>query len=53
MVQQPVIQLGTAIHGKCLSGGALNDIQKPLRAHKKPLRPSKKQLENGFSLFEF
>jgi hypothetical protein len=33
-VLQPVIQLGTANHGKSLSGGALNTIQKPLRAHK-------------------
>jgi hypothetical protein len=27
---QPVIQFGTAIHGKSLSGGALNRIQKLL-----------------------
>jgi hypothetical protein len=29
-VLQPVIQLGTAIHGKSLSGGALNRVQKLL-----------------------
>jgi hypothetical protein len=27
-VQQPVIQLGTAIHGKSFSGGTLNRFQK-------------------------
>jgi hypothetical protein len=32
-VKQPVIQLGTAIHGKSFSGGALNGVQKLLRAH--------------------
>jgi hypothetical protein len=29
-MQQPVIQFGTAIHGKSLSGGALNRVQKLL-----------------------
>ena len=29
-MQQPVIQLGTAIHGKILSGGVLNCCQKIL-----------------------
>jgi hypothetical protein len=29
-VLQPVIQFGTAIHGKSLSGGALNRVQKLL-----------------------
>jgi hypothetical protein len=29
-MQQPVIQLRTAIHGKSFSGGALNRVQKPL-----------------------
>ena len=38
-VQQPVIQFGTAIHGKDLSGGALNYVQKPLRAHECSSRP--------------
>jgi hypothetical protein len=28
MVQQPVVQLGTAIHGDSFSGGALNRAQK-------------------------
>jgi hypothetical protein len=32
VVLQPVIQPGTAIDGKNLSGGALNRMQKPLRA---------------------
>ena len=31
-VQQPVIQFGTAIHGKSFSGGALNGFQKLLHA---------------------
>jgi hypothetical protein len=34
VVLQPVIQLGTAIHGKGFSGGALNRVQKPVRLHK-------------------
>ena len=29
-VQQPVVQFGTAIHGKSFSGGALNRVQKLL-----------------------
>jgi hypothetical protein len=29
-VLQPVVQFGTAIHGKSLSGGALNGVQKLL-----------------------
>ncbi|MGP8185383.1 MAG: hypothetical protein ACLQKY_04870 [Terracidiphilus sp.] len=37
---QPVVQLGTAIHGKGFSGGALNGIQKLLRAHKSTPRPT-------------
>ncbi|MGB6688405.1 MAG: hypothetical protein WBE76_11235 [Terracidiphilus sp.] len=31
-VQQPVVQLGTAIYGKRLSGGAPNGAQKLLQA---------------------
>ena len=38
-VQQPVIQSGTAIHGKIFSGGALNRIQKLLHACESSLRP--------------
>jgi hypothetical protein len=41
-VLQPVIQVGTAVHGKDLSGGALNRAQKPLRVQKSPLRPEKR-----------
>jgi hypothetical protein len=41
-VLQPVIQLGTAIHGKSFSGGALNGVQKLLRVQKSSLRPAKK-----------
>ena len=40
-VLQPVVQFGTAIHGKGLSGGALNCFQKLLHVLKTPLRPSK------------
>jgi hypothetical protein len=40
-VLQPVIQFGTAVHGKGLSGGTLNRVQEPLRAQINPLRPAK------------
>jgi hypothetical protein len=33
-VLQPVIQLGTAIHGQGFSGGAMNGVQKPWFAQK-------------------
>jgi hypothetical protein len=44
-MQQPVIQLGTAIHGKVFSGGALNRFQKPLLVQKSPLRPGPNHLQ--------
>ena len=41
-VLQPVIQFGTAIHGKSFSGGALNRIQKLLHVANSFLRPALK-----------
>ena len=41
-VLQPVIQLGTAIHGKSFSGGALNRFQKLLHVAHLTLRPALK-----------
>ena len=43
-VLQPVIQFGTAIHGKSFSGGALNRVQKLLHVRESPLRPTQKKL---------
>jgi hypothetical protein len=47
---QPVIQLGTAIHGQGFSGSALNGVQKPLRVQKGPLRPAEKLLVENMVL---
>jgi hypothetical protein len=38
-VLEPVIQFRTAIYGKEFTGGALNRLQKPLRAQSSPPRP--------------
>jgi hypothetical protein len=52
VVLQPVIQLGTAIHGKCFSGSALYGIQKPRHAHHPLLRP-RKTLRSDDCFFPF
>ncbi len=41
-VQQPVVEFGTAIHGKDFTGGALNRFQKPLHGQEFPPRPVSK-----------
>jgi hypothetical protein len=38
-VLEPVIQFRTAIYGQEFTGGALNRLQKPLRAQSSPPRP--------------
>ena len=42
---QPVIQFGTAIHGKGFSGGALNRFQKLMHVSESPLRPALKNVD--------
>jgi hypothetical protein len=50
-VLQPVIQFGTAIHGKGLSGGALNGVQKHLRVQKFTSPSSRKvQMKSAVSV---
>jgi len=45
VVVQPVIQFGTAIHGKSFSGSGLNGAQKPQRVQK-ITSPSNKKCES-------
>ena len=52
VVLQPVIELGTAIHGKRLSGGALNRVQKPVHVHKKS-SPSSGKSASGCVVYPY
>jgi hypothetical protein len=57
VVLQPVVQwlgqLGTATHGKSMSGGALNGVQEPLRVQKSPLRSAKSALKRNCDPYGF